>query len=320
MADKTGIEWTDATWNPTTGCTPVSAGCDHCYAQTLALGKLAKVYGARLPVVDTPENRDDTFSIRLWPERLAQPGKWREPRMVFVNSMSDLFHRDVPEPFLRSVFEVMIAEDRHTYQALTKRPARAARFVRHNMDLFPSGEVPSHIWMGTSVENQDLVYRVRQLLDVPAAVRFLSCEPLLGPLDIDEYLVCQHDMTWSRTPDADGECWTCDGCGTVRLEREVPSGGGDIQVTDVASGRTFWAKTEILRDRSQLIKWVIGGGESGAGHRKPDPAWARSLRDQCAAAGVPFFWKQWGGHTPKAGGRLLDGVEHNAFPVEAAHA
>lgn len=254
MADKTGIEWTDATWNPTTGCTPISAGCDHCYANTLAEGKLAKVYGARLPVVDTPQNRADTFAVRLWPERLGQLESWKAPRMVFVNSMSDLFHKDVPVDFLRRVFSAMLATPRHIKQVLTKRPGRMAAFVKRNVDLFPDG-VPAHIWMGTSIENDENVYRARQLREVPAAVRFLSCEPLLGS-------VAALDLTG--------------------------------------------------------IHWVIGGGESGAGYRPVDPTHARELRDLCAAAGVPFFWKQWGGHTPKAGGRLLDGMTHDGFPGVSA--
>lgn len=251
MGDRSQIEWTDATWNPTTGCTPVSAGCDHCYAKTLAEVRLSEIYRRRLPVVQTEENVADPFSVRLWPERLKQPRSWREPRMVFVNSMSDLFHVDVPAEYVRRIFEVMLAVDRHTYQVLTKRPARMAKWVRANADLFPAGVVPEHIWLGTSVESQDVVYRVDHLRRVPAAVRFLSCEPLLGPLQ-------------------------------VRLDG---------------------------------ISWVIGGGESGIGYRKMAAEWVRGLRDQCVPAGVAFFFKQWGGRTPKAGGRLLDGEEWSQMPA-----
>jgi protein gp37 len=185
MGDRTKIEWTDATWNPTTGCTKVSAGCDNCYAHALAHGRLSTVYQRRLPVIDNPANHTDPFAIRLWPERLAQPEKWSQPHLVFVNSMSDLFHADIPEDFLRKIFQVMLRVRRHVYQVLTKRPSRAARFFHRNRDLFPAGRIPSHIWIGTSVENQDVAFRVRQLADVPAAVRFLSCEPLLGPLTVD---------------------------------------------------------------------------------------------------------------------------------------
>ena len=260
MADNSAIEWTDATWNPTTGCTRVSRGCDHCYAETLSRRLLSNTYLARTPVVDTPENRRDPFAVRVWPKRLAVPASWRAPRRVFVNSMSDLFHRDVPEEFVRRCFRVMLDVDRHVYQVLTKRPARAARFVRRNRDLLPDG-LPSHIWIGASVEDQSVDYRVRHLFGVPAAVRFLSCEPLLGPLDLGSFL---------NGPDA-----------------------------------------------AARLHWVIVGGESGARARPMSAVWARRLRDQCRSARVPFFFKQWGGRTPKAGGRELDGVTWDEFPGDA---
>jgi protein gp37 len=250
MGERTTIEWTDATWNPVTGCTKVSAGCDHCYAATLAYNRLSEVYRQRVPAVDTPENRRDAFAVRLWPERLSQPEKWKEPRRVFVNSMSDLFHTDIPEAFTRQIFEVMLKVDRHNYQVLTKRPSRAARFWKRNSSLFDHGPIPSHIWIGTSVEAQDVLYRVDHLREVPAIVRFLSCEPLLGPMDLE------------------------------------------------------------LKD----IHWVIVGGESGLDYRPINLDSARSIRDQCQAAGVPFFFKQVGGRTPKAGGRLLDGRTWDEMP------
>ena len=257
MPDHSSIEWTDATWNPTTGCTRVSAGCDHCYAEVLSRRLLARTYRARLPVVDTEENRRNPFAVRVWPERLRTPASWREPRRVFVNSMSDLFHHEVPEDFARECFRVMLEVDRHVYQVLTKRPARAARFVRRHADLFPRG-FPGHIWIGTSVEDQSADYRVRHLLAVRAAVRFLSCEPLIGPLDLTLFL--------------DG----------------------------LAAG--------------DKLHWVIVGGESGIGARPMDAGWARALRDQCRRANVPFFFKQWGGRTPKAGGRELDGAMWDEYP------
>jgi len=254
MGTRTGIEWTDATWNPVTGCTKVSAGCDHCYAETLAHRRLHDIYTRRLPVVDSPANREDPFSIRLWPERLRQPLSWVEPRMVFVNSMSDLFHSDIPESYVRDVFDVMLKADWHIYQVLTKRPARAARFWERNRWRFGLPSIPAHIWIGTSVERQDVDYRVRHLRMMPAEVRFLSCEPLLGPMQIE----------------------------------------------------------------LDAIHWVIVGGESGPGHRPMELDWARSIRDQCIAAEVPFFFKQVGGRTPKAGGRLLDGREWNELPESYA--
>ncbi|HUG39535.1 MAG TPA: phage Gp37/Gp68 family protein [Longimicrobiales bacterium] len=253
MGQRSGIEWTDATWNPVTGCTRVSAGCDNCYAATLANRLLKDAYLALAPQVDSHVARRDPFAVRLWPERLEDPLRWREPRQIFVNSMSDLFHKDVPEAFVRRVFEVMLEGSWHVYQVLTKRPARARRFFDRNRDMFDGNGMPPHIWMGTSVENQDVVYRIRQLLQVPAPVRFLSCEPLIGPLEFD------------------------------------PVG----------------------------IDWVIVGGESGLHRRPVDPKWVRAIRDRCTAADVAFFFKQWGGRTPKAGGRDLDGEEWSEMPAGA---
>lgn len=253
MGDRSQIEWTDSTWNPVTGCTKVSDGCDNCYAHALAHGRLAEVYSRRLPVIDSDSTRADPFAVRTWPERLTQPREWRTPRMIFVNSMSDLFHVQIPESFVRRIFEVMLEVDRHTYQVLTKRPYRAVRFFERNADLFPAGEVPSHIWMGTSVENQRVAYRVDHLRLLPASIRFLSCEPLLGSLNLDLH----------------------------------------------------------------GIHWVIGGGESGIGYRRCEESWALELRDQCQAADVPFFWKQWGGRTPKARGRTLAGRTYDEMPVAA---
>lgn len=255
MGQRTGIEWTDVTWNPTTGCTKVSAGCDNCYAETLARRLLRGVYTRRLPVVDNEANRADPFAVRLWPERLGQPKAWSGRRRVFVNSMSDLFHRDVPDDFARAVFQVMLEVRRHTYQVLTKRPSRAARFVRRHCDLFGRRGLPPHIWIGTSVESQETAHRIRHLEAVPAAVRFLSCEPLLGPLSL-----CK--------------VWT--------------------------AGR---------------IHWVIVGGESGIGNRPVATEWVTAIRDECRGARVPFFFKQWGGRTPKAGGRRLEGREWSDFPA-----
>jgi len=255
VTDRTGIEWTDATWNPVTGCTRVSAGCDHCYAAALAEKRLRHLYLPRPPIVDTSANRADPFAVRLWPERLHQPIRWTDPRMIFVNSMSDLFHADVPEEFVIEVFEIMLTADQHVYQVLTKRPARAAAFWQRNRAAFGLTAIPAHIWIGSSVESQNVVYRVRHLRSVDANVRFLSCEPLLGPLD-------QLDL--------------------------------------------------------KGIHWVIGGGESGPSARPVDPSWALGLRDLCVRSGVPFFWKQWGGRTPKAGGRLLEGEEWSQYPGRRA--
>ncbi|MXX67823.1 MAG: phage Gp37/Gp68 family protein [Gemmatimonadales bacterium] len=254
MGEQTAIEWTDATWNPVTGCTKVSAGCDNCYAAAFARRRLKHTYLLRRPAVETDENEADPFAVRLWPERLAQPERWSRPRMIFVNSMSDLFHKDIPVDYVRRIFEVMLACDRHIYQVLTKRPARAASFWASHAEELGHAEIPAHIWLGTSIENQRVAYRRSHLVRVPAAVRFLSCEPLLGPLNLD-------------------------------LEG---------------------------------IHWVIVGGESGSNHRSMESDWSREIREQCQRNFVPFFFKQWGGRTPKAGGRLLDGREWNEFPAVVA--
>ncbi|MGY1845460.1 DUF5131 family protein [Modestobacter sp. SYSU DS0875] len=243
MADNSTIEWTEATWNPTTGCDQISSGCDNCYALTLA--KRLKAMGADKYQTDgDPRTSGPGFGVALHPQALRVPLTWRQPRLVFVNSMSDLFHARVPLDFVREVFAVMAATPQHTYQVLTKRAARL-RKVAAQLDW------PDNLWMGVSVENSDALDRVDDLRAVPAAVRFLSCEPLLGPLD------------------------------------GIALAG---------------------------IDWVIAGGESGPAHRVMDPAWVTGLRDACQAATVPFFFKQWGGRTPKAGGRVLDGLLWDEMP------
>ena len=176
MGTKTGIEWTDATWNPMTGCTKVSAGCDHCYAMTLANRPILSVtYRKQLPVKDTSLNRADPFAPRFWSNRLAYPFHWRDPRRVFVNSMSDVFHAHFSLAQIRQVFDVMAACPQHQFQVLTKRPERAARLADRLL-------WPENVWMGTSIENADVLGRVDALREIPATVRFLSAEPLLGEL------------------------------------------------------------------------------------------------------------------------------------------
>ena len=245
MGDRTAIEWTDATWNPMTGCTKVTAGCDHCYAAVVAERKTRDVYLRQLPVKDTPENRADPFAPRFWPERLGQPLKWREAKRVFVNSMSDVFHAHFSLDQIQQVFQVMNVATQHQFQVLTKRPERALR-------LADKLEWTANIWMGTSIEDMRVAKRADALRQIPASVRFISAEPLLDSM-------------------------------------------AGLDLTD--------------------IHWLIGGGESGHGFRPCQIEWARGLRDRCVAAGVAFFWKQWGGRTPKAGGRLLDGQEWNEYPA-----
>ncbi len=249
MATRSAIEWTEVTWNPTTGCDRISAGCDNCYA--LALAKRLKAMGAEKYQADgNPRTSGPGFGVSLHPDALADPYSWRSPRTVFVNSMSDLFHARVPLSYVRDVFAVIASTPQHTYQVLTKRSARL-RKAAGTLDW------PPNLWMGVSIENSDALYRVADLRTVPAAVRFLSCEPLLGPLN---------DL------DLDG------------------------------------------------IGWVIAGGESGPGCRPPEPAWITGLRDHCVSSGVPVFFKQWGGRTPKAGGRQLDGRLWDELPGLAAAA
>jgi protein gp37 len=243
MGDKSAIEWTDATWNPTTGCDQVSPGCDHCYALTLA--KRLKAMGQPKYQADgDPRTSGPGFALTVHADALDIPRGWRSPRRVFVNSMSDLFHPKVPDDFVAAVFRVMADTPRHQYQVLTKRPKRAAGLA----DQLPW---PPNVWLGTSIESSDYIERADQLRRVPAAVRFLSCEPLLGPL---------HGLA-------------LDGIG-----------------------------------------WVIVGGESGHRARPMDPDWVREVRDLAREASVPFFFKQWGGATPKAGGRELDGRVWDEFP------
>lgn len=258
MADRSAIEWTDATWNPVTGCSKVSPGCAYCYAETLSLrfGTSQKPW--------TPENARD--NVRQHPDRLDQPLRWKRPRMIFVNSMSDLFHELVDEAFTSAMWNVMAMAPQHTFQILTKRPERMPEIV--GRQAMRHGVLPN-VWLGTSIETNRWVQRADWLRQTPAAVRFVSAEPLLGGLD------------------------------------ELDLAGLD---------------------------WLIAGGESNGPPRRalvtppngrgPEPKqeafeWVRALRDRCGQAGVAFFFKQWGGRTPKSGGRILDGRTWDEMPQRA---
>jgi protein gp37 len=283
MSDKSHIGWTDASWNPVTGCDRVSPGCAHCYALTFA-ERFRGVPGHYF---------EHGFDVQLRPDKLDLPLRWRKPKRIFVNSMSDLFHKQVPDEFIDRVFGVMSATPRHTYQVLTKRPERMLRYLtergneqtethalydeisgaRFRIERYAAeyeaadlGELlewreegeplewpRQNVHLGVSVENQHWAdVRIPLLLQTPAAVLWISAEPLLGPLDLSRYLLrgLGHDEY-----------------GTWDVER--------------------------------AIDWVVVGGESGPGRREMDLDWARSLRDQCLAAGVPFFFKQPSG--PKQG-------------------
>lgn len=247
MATNTTIEWTQVTWNPVTGCDRVAAGCDHCYALTLS--KRLKAMGvAKYQNDGDPRTSGPGFAVTIHPESLDQPRRWRSPKVVFVNSMSDLFHAKVPVGFIRDVFDVVRETPQHTYQVLTKRALRLSR-VADKLDW------PNNLWMGVSVESADVTDRIDGLREVPAAVRFLSCEPLLSALP---------------ALDLDG------------------------------------------------IGWVIVGGESGPRARPMESGWATDIRDQCLDADVAFFFKQWGGKTPKANGRTLDGRTWDDMPTHTA--
>lgn len=245
MADRSPIEWTGATWNPTTGCDRISPGCDNCYA--LALARRLKAMGTTKYQRDgDPRSSGPGFGLTIHPHTLTVPLRWRASRFVFVDSMSDLFHPEVPDSFIAEVLDVMRRTPQHTYQLLTKRSKRL-------MGLAGEFEWPDNLWLGVSIENDAYTFRARHLATVTGVpVRFLSLEPLLGPVP---------------SLDLDG------------------------------------------------IDWMIVGGESGPDHRPVAEAWVRELRDRAVAARVPFFFKQWGGRTPKAGGRELEGRTWDERPA-----
>lgn len=239
MSLGSAIEWTDATWNPVRGCVKISPGCKNCYAATFAerwRGLLGHPY-------------EHGFDLRLVPEKLAEPLRWAQSRLVFVNSMSDLFQVGVGDEFIEATFDIMRRADWHVYQLLTKRAERLRTFSRAR----PSMTSMQHVWLGVSVEDRRYgLPRIQALRESAATTRFLSIEPLLedlGPLDL------------------------------------------------------------------KGIDWVIVGGESGPRARRMRPEWVISIRDQCKAARVPFFFKQWGGVQKSKTGRLLEGKTHDAMPV-----
>lgn len=275
MGDRSKIEWTDASWNPirarnkATGkvghfCEKLSAGCKHCYA-----ARMQPRFGN--PIQYGPQDLDKV-ELYLDEDVLLQPLRWKRPRMVFVCSMTDLFGAWVPQEWIDGVWAVMATANWHTYQVLTKRAEGMAQYFGKRAKLRVDNDTMAgmpgwaidgsnwhrwslpNVWLGVSVEDQATAdARIPHLLACPAAVKFLSCEPLLGPIDIDRY-----------------EDWLC---------------------------------TDTMCAHRPGISWVIAGGESGPKARPMHPDWARSLRDQCAAAGVPFFFKQWGVWQP---GSALD--------------
>ena len=261
MAEHSTIEWTDATWNPVTGCTKISPGCKNCYAE-----KFAERFRG---VPGHPYAQG--FDLRLWPDRLQLPLTWKNPRMIFVNSMSDLFHERVQDDYIQNVFDVMQQASHHTFQVLTKRSARLASWTRSRYTIDSSARTdlepwPANVWVGVSIETKEYLGRIADLQNVPALTRFLSIEPLLDALPLRPQHLCG-------------------------------------------------------------IHWAIVGGESGPGARPMNPDWARTIRDTCRVASVPFFFKQWGTFNAagkrvgkKAAGRSLDGRTWNQMPMKATAA
>lgn len=372
MADKSTIEWTDATWNPIRGCSRVSEGCRNCYAERVAIrfSGPGQAYDGLAKI--TNGHPQWTGKIAFVENHLADPLKWKEPRRIFVNSMSDLFHEGVSDQQITDIFGIMALAHWHTFQILTKRPERMLAYLSHGdhgiIEQYKKiqrggGIAPKwfwkaldrggreekmwqwplpNVWLGVSVENQKAAdERIPLLLSTPAAVRWISAEPLLGPIDLERI--------------------------AVKLSNPRPDLGDPTHASALFDHAGDTAK----------LDWVVAGGESGPGARPMHPEWARSLRDQCKAAGVPFFFKQWGEYADltneeagsalhnkstadeiftaegnhlgagyrngkesagmlepgwkerggawmgrvgkKAAGRLLDGVEHNEYP-EAANA
>lgn len=337
MADHTKIEWTEATWNPITGCSVVSAGCKNCYAMKLA-GTRLQHHPSRAGLTQNTQNGPVwTGEMRFNEQWLKQPLQWKRPRKIFVCAHSDLFHESVPDEWIDRVFAVMALAKQHTFQVLTKRPQRmldymnrlgksaklldvAARTIGYTFEFegvyLISWPIPN-VWIGVTVENQETANeRIPLLMQTPAAVRWISAEPLLGAIDL------------LATPAGDIMC-RCDGCTKMTPETR--------------------------------LDWVVCGGESGSNARPMNPSWAQALRDQCKVAGVPFLFKQWGGWietdvepggdlggdmrrdlvrivkpagendghfrrgdalmrrvTKKSAGRLLDGVLHDGYPTNGA--
>ncbi len=317
---KSKIEWTDKTWNVNSGCTKVSQGCKNCYAER-EWGRLSKnpntVYFER-----------KFTDVMCHPERLEQPLQWKKPCKIFINSMSDLFHDDVPFEFIASVFAVMSVTTRHTYQILTKRPERMLEFfkwVEDGAGVFPDSRISEHlpsgikwqpvsktsggydscgpaypyenVWIGVSVEDQKTAdERIPILLDTPAAVRWISVEPLLGEID----------LTNIHYKNGYG-CSPCEGCGS------------DIYF-NALSGYSY-CKGDCDHPVWSALDWVVVGGETGKNARAMHPDWVRSIRDQCKSVGVYFLFKQWGSigedgiyRQKSKNGRLLDGQLHDDYP------
>lgn len=348
MADNTTIEWAESTWNPIAGCSVLSPGCTNCYAMKMAarIERMMAALGKPTPYagLTQPSKAGPVWNGRIAvasDETLTQPLRWKRPRRIFVNSMSDLFHEGVADETIDKVFAVMALCPQHTFQVLTKRAARMHRYFdfddldrRINGHIWsllgtPHGRKIEHggnwraqlplpnVWLGVSAEDQPRAdERIGYLLDTPAAIRFVSLEPLLGAIDVHPHLFIYTHADNARLADESDDVIA------NPLDFNDPA---TTPAEDICTPR---------------LDWVIAGGESGKGARPMHPDWVRSLRDQCAAAKVPFFFKQWGEHEPdeigpedprsinhppghviyrkvgkKAAGAKLDGKMHREFPT-----
>lgn len=320
MAEKSSIEWTDATWNPITGCSVVSPGCTNCYAMKLA-GTRLKDHPTRAGLTKaTKAGPVWTGEVRLNEEWLQQPLRWTKGRRVFVCAHGDLFHESVPDAWIDRVFAVMAMALNHTFQVLTKRAARMRAYLSDetlqsrialviaesapvgrlltNCPVFTPGGSPSwamekwplpNVWVGVSAEDQTRAdERIIELLATPAAVRFVSLEPLLGPIEL-----CNVGKRWDL-----GKETAIDALSGHRMV-----GMPDLQPT-----------AHVVPHFDRGLDWVIVGGESQHGSRPMHPAWARALRAQCIAAGVPFFFKQWGDWAPSGGPTIIEASNGVAWP------
>lgn len=273
------IEWTQHTWNPVTGCSKISEGCQNCYAEGMA-----RRFGG-----------DDAFRVTLHPNKLSIPSERKTPTTYFVCSMSDLFHEEVPFEFISKVFSVMQQNQRHTFQVLTKRPKRVLEYYAYQKEWLGIILPLENVWIGVTAENQkEANHRIPILLDIPAALRFVSIEPMLEAIDLED----------------------------IRDQQKFPS----LLRKDVLRGQDIHEDDDNLWTPIEKLDWVICGGESGQKARPLNPLWVKSLQEQCLHANVPFFFKQWGEFTCKNGemvrvgkkeaGHLIDGKECREMPKE----
>jgi protein gp37 len=280
MSDNTQIEWTDATWNIITGCSVVSNGCKNCYAMKLAGTRLKDHPSRKGLTIDTKNGPVWNGEVRFNQQWLDQPLRMSKPRLIFVCAHADLFHENVPDEWIRSVFGVMAQSRQHTFQVLTKRPERMrdllAKWQREGLTLREGcGSVLPNVWLGVSVEDQKAANeRILLLLDTPAAVRWISAEPLLGKINLTK-------------------------CGNANRQVNALT-GTETRGNPISSFGVSGFDESVLYNWLPKLDWVVVGGESGPSARPMHPDWARSLRDQCDAAGVPFLFKQWGEWVPRS--------------------